>query len=62
LFERRRLMKLVAVCAWCGKTISTGGTNCESESILLTHGICKECKEKALEEIHNEKPRNQEGR
>jgi hypothetical protein len=62
LFERRRLMKLVAVCAWCGKTIGTKETDGESKTALVTHGICKECKDKALEEIQNEKPQNQEGR
>ena len=55
-------MELVAVCAWCGKTISTGGATCESESRLITHGICRDCKDKALKEIRNEKPQNQGGR
>jgi hypothetical protein len=56
LFERRRLMELVVICAWCGKTMSTGGTNCESESVLITHGICRSCKERVLGNAEREEP------
>ena len=55
-------MELLAICAWCGKTISTGGASCESERVLITHGICGDCKDKALEEIRNQKLPNQGGR
>jgi hypothetical protein len=56
LFERRRLMTLVSICAWCGKTIGTGGTNGESESTLITHGICRSCKERVLGNAEKEEP------
>jgi hypothetical protein len=29
---------------------------CESSENAVTHGICKSCKDKALEELLNEKP------
>ncbi len=44
-------MKLKVVCAWCKKTIEVKEVDCESSEIGLSHGICKKCKEKALEEV-----------
>jgi hypothetical protein len=49
-------MELVVICAWCGKTIRTGGTNCESGSVLITHGICRSCKERVLGNAEKEEP------
>jgi hypothetical protein len=36
--------------------------DCEFSESAVTHGICKSCKEKALEELLIEKPQNQERR
>jgi hypothetical protein len=49
-------MELVAVCAWCGQTIGTGRTNCEGESVLITHGICRSCKERVLGNAEKKEP------
>jgi hypothetical protein len=49
-------MELVVICASCGKTISTGATNCESEPALITHGICRSCKERVLGNAEREEP------
>ena len=51
-------MKLKVICAWCTKTIEfteLDGEVCES---AISHGICGPCKDKALEELLNEKPQN----
>jgi hypothetical protein len=36
--------------------------DCESSESVVTHGICQSCKDKALEELLNKKPQNQERR
>jgi hypothetical protein len=36
--------------------------DCESSESAVTHGICRKCKDKALEELLSEKPQNQERR
>jgi hypothetical protein len=36
--------------------------HCESSESGVTHGICQSCKDKALEEIRNEKAQNQKRR
>jgi hypothetical protein len=36
--------------------------DCEFSESVVTHGICKSCKEKALEELLNKKPQNQKRR
>jgi hypothetical protein len=36
--------------------------HCGSSESAVTHGICQSCKDKALEELLNEKPQNQERR
>jgi hypothetical protein len=36
--------------------------HCRSSESAVTHGICKSCKDKALEELLNEKNQNQERR
>jgi hypothetical protein len=35
---------------------------CESRGSAVSHGICEPCKDKALEELLNEKPQNQQRR
>ena len=55
-------MKLKVICAWCTKTMEVKELDCESSESAVTHGICKKCKDKALEELLNEKPQNQERR
>ena len=39
------------VCGWCGKDIGETGF-VSSEKGKISHGICKECSEKMVEEIH----------
>jgi hypothetical protein len=36
--------------------------DCEFSKSTVSHGICKKCKAKALEELLYEKPQNQERR
>jgi hypothetical protein len=36
--------------------------DCRSSESAVSHGICEPCKNKALEELLNEKPQNQERR
>ena len=55
-------MKLKVICAWCTKTMEVKEIHCESGENAVSHGICEPCKDKALEEIQNEKPQNQERR
>ena len=55
-------MKLKVICAWCTKTMDIKELECESVEIAVTHGICKSCKEKALEELLDKKPQNQKRR
>jgi hypothetical protein len=55
-------MKLKVICAWCTKTMEVKEIHCESSESGVTHGICQSCKDKALEEIRNEKAQNQKRR
>ena len=55
-------MELKTVCAWCGKTIGTKDTDRQSKTVPISHGICRACKDRALEGIQKEKPQNQEGK
>ena len=55
-------MKLKVICAWCTKTMEVKELDCESSESAVSHGICEPCKDKALEELLNEKPQNQERR
>jgi hypothetical protein len=55
-------MKLKVICAWCTKTMEVKELDCASRGSAVGHGICQSCKDKALEEIRNEKPQNQERR
>ena len=55
-------MKLKVICAWCTKTIELKEFDCKSRGSAVSHGICKKCKAKALEELLYEKPQNQERR
>jgi len=54
-------MKLKVVCAWCTKTIEVKKVDCESSEIGLSHGICKKCKDKALEEVQTRNLRTKKG-
>jgi hypothetical protein len=36
--------------------------DCEFSESAVTHGICQSCKDKALEELLNKKPHNQNRR
>jgi hypothetical protein len=55
-------MKLKVVCAWCTKIMEVKEIHCESSKSSVSHGICGPCKDKALEELLNQKPQNKEGR
>jgi len=55
-------MKLKIICAWCKKTIEVKEIGCKSGESSVSDGICEPCKDKALEELLNEKPQNQERR
>jgi len=55
-------MKLKVICAWCTKTMEVKEFDCEFSESAVTQGICKSCKEKALKELLNKKPQNQERR
>ena len=55
-------MKLKVICAWCTKTMEVREIHCEFSESTVSHGICKKCKDKALEELRNEKLQNQERR
>ena len=55
-------MKLKIICAWCTKTIEVQEIHCESSESAMSHGICQSCKDKALEELLNDKPQNQQRR
>ena len=55
-------MKFKVICAWCTKTIEVKEIDGESSDSAMSHGICEPCKYKALEEILNKKPQNQERR
>ena len=55
-------MKLKVICAWCTKTMEVKELDSESSESAVSHGICLSCKDKALEELLNEKPQNQERR
>ena len=48
-------MKLKVICAWCTKTMEVKELDCESSESAVTHGICKKCKDKALDELQNQK-------
>ena len=49
-------MKLKVICAWCTKTIELEEFDCKSRGSAVSHGICEPCKDKALEELLNERP------
>ena len=55
-------MKLKVICAWCTKTMEVQEFDCEFSESAVTHGICQSCKDKALEELLNKKPHNQNRR
>ena len=55
-------MKLRIICAWCTETMEVKELDCEFSESTVSHGICQSCKDKALEELLNEKHQNQEGR
>jgi hypothetical protein len=55
-------MKLKVICAWCTKTMEVKEIHCESRGSAVSHGICEPCKDKALEVLLNEQPKNQERR
>ena len=55
-------MKLKVICAWCTQIMEVKELDGESSESAVTHGICKKCKDKALEELLIEKPQNQERR
>jgi len=55
-------MKLKVICAWCTKTMEVKELDCKSSESTVSHGICVPCKDKALEELLNRKPHNQERR
>ena len=55
-------MKLKVICAWCTQTMEVKELDCEFSKSTVSHGICKKCKAKALEELLNEQPQNQERR
>jgi hypothetical protein len=55
-------MKLKVICAWCTKTIEFEELDGEFSESAISHGICEPCKDKALEELLNEIPQNQERR
>ena len=38
--------KVISVCAWCSKVLGEKG---KDEDKRITHGVCKECAEKLLE-------------
>ena len=61
-FERSFDMKLKVICAWCNKTMEVKELDCEFSESTVSHGICGPCKDRALEELLNEKPQNQERR
>ena len=55
-------MKLKVICAWRTKTTEIKELDCDSSESAVSHGICKKCKDKALEELLNEKPQYRERR
>ena len=55
-------MKLKVICAWCTKTMQVKEFDCESNESTVSHGICVPCRDKALEDLLNEKPQNQDRR
>ena len=52
-------MKLKVICAWCTKTMEIKELDGGFNESTVSHGICEPCKDKALEELLNEKPYNQ---
>ena len=51
-------MYLKTVCAWCGKSIRTERINLKGDGIIISHGICKRCKSKAMKEVNNHERKN----
>ena len=51
-------MYIKTICAWCQKTIRTERINLKGDGIIISHGICKRCKSKAMKEINNERKNN----
>lgn len=60
-FERSFDMKIKVICAWCKKTIEVKEVDCESSESAVSHGICKKCKDKALEEVQTRNLRTKKG-
>ena len=54
-------MKLKVVCAWCKKIIEVKEVDCELRGSAVSHGICKKCKDKALEEVQTRNLRTKKG-
>jgi len=56
------LQTIVVGCAWCRKTISISTHEVdhyvEDRLIMLSHGICEECKENLLAENESEESEN----
>lgn len=47
-------MKLIVICAWCGKFLEFKDIPGEKPpSLPVSHGICPACKDKLYEEINN---------
>lgn len=61
-FERGSDMKLKVICAWCTKTKEVKELVGEFNESTVSHGICEQCQDKALEEFLNEKTQKQERR
>jgi hypothetical protein len=55
-------MKLKVICAWCTKTIELKEFDCKSRGSAVSHGICEPCKDKALEELQNQKLQDEQRR
>ena len=45
-------MEMIRVCAWCKKVLGEKG---KDEDKRITHGVCKKCAEKLLEDNENNK-------
>ena len=55
-------MKLKVICAWCTETMEVKELDGEFSESSMSHGICEPCKDKALDELLNEKHQNQKRR
>ena len=48
-------MKLIVICAWCGKSIRfKDAPGDKPPKIPISHAICSKCKEKLMAEVASE--------